>query len=332
MAVAACLLIAACSSDADGGDAASTGDGALTGASTAEAVTAEQASPEETTPVAADDPAPVGSAASTPPSSSADVSASNTADADGAEPGPPTTAGPNNDAASSATAPPSTSTSTSPSPSDSVATSAPAPIGDASNPIAVPVGLLDDGMATSGAARCIFADLRSVPVPPNPGYVGESVGGQTISGDELWAVSFYLMLYANCERQARGVAPFTMYDASKQRAMQQTVLGITESHQGFGERADIAGGVTAEGHGGGPRPTEAIEHDGPEDTDGNGWWSVDEVGRRAVSGNRSSGGTGLVDHGDAMTDPEFRCIFAAATLGAEADHRVDVIIFYGNRC
>ncbi|MEM7274463.1 MAG: hypothetical protein AAF547_15365 [Actinomycetota bacterium] len=202
---------------------------------------------------------------------------------------------------------------------------------DASNPIAVPGGMLA-AVASSGPARCVFVDLQGVPVPPNPGYAGETVDGQTITGDELWATTFYLMLYSNCERQARGLEPFRMYPTEKQLAMQQTVLGISESHGGFGDRADIAGGLAAEGHGGGPRPGEAIEHDTPEDSNGDGVWSPNETGRRAASGNQSNGNSGLVDHGDAMIDPKYTCIFAAASLGQTADHRVDVIIYYGNRC
>ncbi|MEM9130857.1 MAG: hypothetical protein AAGE88_00845 [Actinomycetota bacterium] len=244
--------------------------------------------------------------------------------------GPPTTAPGAADPSSTTTVPPS-STSTIQTSSTAAPPPAPAVSGDPSNPIAVPVGLLD-GVAAGGAARCIFVDLQSVPVPPNPGYVGETVEGQSISGDELWAVTFYLMLYTNCERQARGLDPFGMYPADKQLAMQQTVLGIAESHGGFGERADIAGGVTAEGHGGGPRPGEPINHDVGEDSDADGLWSPNEIGRRAASGNQMNGNTRLVDHGGAMTAEKYSCVFAAASLGARADHRVDVIIFYGNVC
>ncbi|MEM9564295.1 MAG: hypothetical protein AAGA93_16855 [Actinomycetota bacterium] len=239
-------------------------------------------------------------------------------------------------APSTTPAAPTSTVSTGPVSTGPVSTGAPSttslvPSDDPANPIAVPAGLFG-GVTTSGPARCIFADLRSVPVPPNPGYVGESVDGQTITGDELWAITFYLMLYSNCERQARGLEPFRMYPADKQLAMQQTVLGISESHGGFGDRADIAGGLAAEGHGGGPRPGEPINHDNGEDTNGDGFWSVDEIGRRSASGNRNNGNAGLVDHGNAMIDPKYTCIFAAASLGPTADHRVDVIIFYGNRC
>ncbi|MEM7337945.1 MAG: hypothetical protein AAF467_04800 [Actinomycetota bacterium] len=250
-------------------------------------------------------------------------------DGDGDGDGDQTAGSTSSSTSTTTTAEPPASTTTAP--STTATTTAPVPTGDSSNPIAVPVELLGS-VASSGAARCKFVDLSSVPVPPNPGYVSETLQSQTLSGDEHWALSFSLMLYANCERQARGIEPFSMYAAGTQAAMQQTVLGISESHGRFGERADIAGGLAAEGHGGGPRPSEPIEHDGGEDDNGDGLWSAREIGRRSVSGNQSNDGAGLVDHGDAMTDSKFTCIFAAASLGQSVDHRVDVIIFYGNRC
>ena len=204
-------------------------------------------------------------------------------------------------------------------------------VGDPTNPIAVPIDLLA-GAATTGPARCIRVDLHQVPVPPNPGYRGEELDGQVIGGDDLWAITFYLMLYANCERQVRGLQPFSTYPVAQQLAMQETVLGIDEPHGRFGERVDIAGGLAAEGHGGGPLTGEPIDHDVGEDDDGDGRWSASEIGRRSVSGNQLNGNVGLVDHGDAMIDETYSCIFAAASLGGSADHRVDVIIFYGNRC
>ncbi len=255
-----------------------------------------------------------------PTTASSTGSSTGQPDATGSTTAPATTA-----PSSTTSSPPGTATT------GSTSTTSLVPSADPTNPIAVPAGLFG-GVATSGPARCIFADLQSVPVQPNPGYVGESVDGQSITGDELWGITFFLMLYSNCERQARGLEPFRMYPTDKQLAMQQTVLGISESHGGFGDRADIAGGLAAEGHGGGPRPGEPIDRDNGEDTNGDGVWSVDEIGRRSASGNRNNGNAGLVDHGNAMIDPTYTCIFAAASLGPTADHRVDVIIFYGNRC
>ncbi|MCP3990385.1 MAG: hypothetical protein GY724_15010 [Actinomycetia bacterium] len=176
-------------------------------------------------------------------------------------------------------------------------------------------------------------DLHTVPVPQNPGFQGETLGSESVSADELWAISFYTMLYSNCERQARSLEPFKMYSGEKQVAMQQTVLGISQSHGGFGDRADIAGGLAAEGHGGGPLlGMEIAGHDMSEDDDSNGLWSAHEIARRSASGNQQNDGAGLVDHGGAMTGTKYSCVYAAASLGATANGRMDLIIFYGSRC
>ncbi len=141
--------------------------------------------------------------------------------------------------------------------------------GGSGNLIEVPQDLLGD-ITDSGPARCKRVDLQSVPVPPNPGYGFETVDSQTICGDELWKMAFYTMLYSNCERQARGLTPFRMYPAEKMVAMQETVKGISEPHEGFGDRTDIAGGGGAEGHGGGPLPGATMgSQDYDEDDDNN---------------------------------------------------------------
>ncbi len=250
-------------------------------------------------------------------------------------PGPPTTsvgyAGPGTgaegDTATSVSAGTTASTGGTAAPATSTPTTS---AGDASNPIAVPVELLSD-VTDSGAARCKWVDLHTVPVPPNPGFQGESLDSETVSGDGLWAITFYTMLYANCERQARGLEPFKPYTNEQMVAMQATVLGISEAHGGFGDRSKITGGVTAEGHGGGPLlGLEIASHDSSEDDDGNGLWSAHEIARRSASGNQQNDGAGLVDHGGAMTDPNKSCVYAAASLGATANGRMAIIIFYGS--
>ena len=74
-------------------------------------------------------------------------------------------------------------------------------------------------------AVCLYLDLTSVEAPANPGFVDESVDGEFLSGDDIWTAAFYSMVYANCERQARGVKPFRMY--SNEKATTATLSVIT---------------------------------------------------------------------------------------------------------
>ena len=202
--------------------------------------------------------------------------------------------------------------------------------GSADNPISVPVEFLADANDPSDA-KCKFVDLHTVSAPPNPGFVGETLEHESIDGETMWQVAFYLMLYANCERQVRGLEPLRMYTAEQMVAMQQTVIGIEKSHGGFGERGDIAGGATAEQHGGTLLVLE-LSHHATADDDGDGLWSPHEVARRSASGRQHNNTVGLVDHGGAMVSEKYKCIFGAATLGTSANARMDVILFYGTRC
>ena len=198
------------------------------------------------------------------------------------------------------------------------------------NPIAVPVGFLADA-TNPGDAKCKFVDLHTVEAPENPGYVGETFGTEVISADDMWQVAFYLMLYANCERQVRGLHPLRMYSDEKMVAMQQTVLGISSSHQGFGARGDIAGGATAEQHGG-TLLVGIVSHSPTADDDDDDLWSPHEVARRSASGRQHNDTVGLVDHGGAMVSERYSCIFAAVSTGVADNGRMDVILFYGTSC
>ncbi len=198
------------------------------------------------------------------------------------------------------------------------------------NPIAVPMSFVADA-TNPGDAKCKFVDLHTVEAPPNPGFVGETYGGEVITADQMWEVSFYLMLYANCERQARGLAPLRMYSAEQMLAMQQTVLGISSSHEGFGERGDIAGGATAEQHGG-TLLVGIISHSPTADDDDDDLWSPHEVARRSASGRQHNDTVGLVDHGGAMVSEKYSCIFGGVSTGVSDNGRMDVVLFYGTRC
>ncbi|MEM9466243.1 MAG: S-layer homology domain-containing protein [Actinomycetota bacterium] len=198
------------------------------------------------------------------------------------------------------------------------------------NPIAVPIQFLADA-TNPGEAKCKFVDLHTVEAPPNPGFVGETFGGEVITPQQNWEVAFYLMLYANCERQARGLAPLRMFTDDQMLAMQQTVLGISSSHEGFGERGDIVGGATAEQHGG-TLLVGTISHNLTADDDDDDLWSPHEVARRSASGRQHNDTVGLVDHGGAMVSEKYQCIFGAASTGVTDNGRMDVILFYGTRC
>ncbi|MEM9747084.1 MAG: hypothetical protein AAF945_10360 [Actinomycetota bacterium] len=199
-----------------------------------------------------------------------------------------------------------------------------------SNPIEVPTQFLGDAN-NPGDAKCKFVDLHTVAPPPNPGFVGEALGDESVDGQTMWEVAFYLMLYANCERQARGIAPLEMWSGDLMVELQSTVLGISQSHGGFGERSDMVGGATAEQHGG-TLLVGIVSHSPTADDDDDDLWSPHEVARRSASGRQHNDTVGLVDHGGAMIDPNKRCIFGAASLGPTADARMDVILFYGSTC
>ncbi|MEM7142272.1 MAG: S-layer homology domain-containing protein [Actinomycetota bacterium] len=198
------------------------------------------------------------------------------------------------------------------------------------NPIAVPAHFIA-GATNPGDAKCKFVDLHTVEAPPNPGFVGETYGGEVITAQQSWEVSFYLMLYANCERQARGLTPLRMFAADDMVAMQQTVLGISTSHGGFGERGDIVGGATAEQHGG-TLLVGIVSHSTTADDDDDDLWSPHEVARRSASGRQHNDTVGLVDHGGAMVSEKYKCIFGAVSTGVTDNARMDVILFYGTNC
>ena len=198
------------------------------------------------------------------------------------------------------------------------------------NPIAVPAAFLA-GATNPGDAKCKFVDLHTVAAPPNPGFVGETFGSEVITAEQSWQVSFYLMLYANCERQARGLPPLRMFSDEHMVAMQQTVLGISSSHEGFGERGDIVGGATAEQHGG-TLLVGIVSHSETADDDDDDLWSPHEVARRSASGRQHNDTVGLVDHGGAMVSEKYQCIFGAVSTGVTDNARMDVILFYGTRC
>ncbi|MEM8618083.1 MAG: hypothetical protein AAGF73_00035 [Actinomycetota bacterium] len=207
-----------------------------------------------------------------------------------------------------------------------------APTGDLplrDNPIEVPQEFLAEA-TNPGDAKCKFVDLHTVPAPPNPGFVGESLGGEHVDGQMMWEVGFYLMLYANCERQARGIEPLRMWSAEQMVAMQATYLGQS-GHSGYGERGDIVGGGTAE-QAGGTLLVGSISHSPTADDDDDDLWSPHEVARRSASGRQHNDTVGLVDHGGAMIDPGRRCIFGTATIGPIANGFMNVVLFYGNTC
>ncbi len=261
-----------------------------------------------------------------------------------AAPAPPTTsdhgtAGSSSVTSSSTTAPLSATTSSTTAASNTAPSTTTAPItpsapsittGDGSNPIAVPVAFLAEA-TNPGEAKCKFVDLHTVEAPTNPGFVGETLGSEHVDGDTMWEVSFYLMLYANCERQARGLQPLEMYTAEQMVEMQTTVLGINTSHGGFGTRGDIVGGATAEQHGGTLLVGEP-SHSPTADDDDDDLWSPHEVARRSASGRQHNDTVGLPDHGGAMVSEKYKCIFGAVSLGASANARMDVILFYGTAC
>ena len=133
------------------------------------------------------------------------------------------------------------------------------------NPIAVSPDLMGDALASTGDVLadiqlCKDVNLSSVAVPPNPGFRDETSGAESITGDELWAISFYTMLYSNCERQARGTYDFIMFTDELMLGLQETIYGVDSSHGRFEERAQLSPGA-AEGHGGGRRIGTEIRED-----------------------------------------------------------------------
>jgi|GEM_PF-6439581 len=194
------------------------------------------------------------------------------------------------------------------------------------NPIEVPAELVPVVADPGTGPVCSDVDLSSVPPGPNPGYQDETLDDEVLSGEDIWETSFYMMLFANCERQARGLDPFFMYSPEKMLEMQLTYI-LQGGHDNFGERADIAGGGAAEGAGGAPfigATMGAMGLNGGEDNNDNGLWDPHEAGRRP--------GTGLVDHGNAMVDPDNHCVWASVTIGPTADNYMNAVVFYGTKC
>lgn len=169
---------------------------------------------------------------------------------------------------------------------------------------------------------CEDVNLGSVEVPPNPGYPNESNGAESLSGNDMWATTFYMMLYANCERQARNIAPFRLWSFDIMLQLQPT-YALRSGHEGFGARAKITRGVVAEGSGG--APLVGSENKSEDDFFPNGVWDPIESARRTF--------TGLVFHGGAMRDPQKTCVWAGATVGPNPqDNRMATTFFYGSTC
>ena len=194
-----------------------------------------------------------------------------------------------------------------------------------SNPIQVPANLVPTGIDPSRTdSACRFVDLSSVSPPSNPGYPGESIANESLTGDQIWETSFYMMFFTNCERQARGVEPFKMDSDDKMIEMQKTYI-FKGAHDGYEERSQIASGMPSEGTGGGPLPGAGIwSIDTKEDNNGNGVWDPQEAGRRSTSN--------LVDHGDSMIHPKYSCVYATITIDPNDDERFLSILFYGDIC
>ena len=112
------------------------------------------------------------------------------------------------------------------------------------NPIDVPERF-HDGISREA---CGFElDLSGVPVPPNPGYVGEAEGGYEVSGDDAWATAFYMMLYYNCHRRAEGLEPVHMFPYDILVELQETLgPNYTNGHDNWEAREEVVGGF-AEG-------------------------------------------------------------------------------------
>ena len=153
----------------------------------------------------------------------------------------------------SPTLPTTSSATTSATTTSSVA--APSTVQSMANPIQVPSDLVPSAPGAnqhSSEIFCRYLDLSSVVPPPNPGYKTESFGPNTVlSGDDIWITSFYMMLYANCERQARGLSLFSMWSNDIMLELQPTYVHKS-GHAGFGERTVIIKTAAAEGAGGGP--------------------------------------------------------------------------------
>ena len=197
------------------------------------------------------------------------------------------------------------------------------------NPIEVPASLLPAVMGATPASSelyCRYWDLTSIKPPQNPGIPDEAIGDMVLSGDDIWETSFYMMLYSNCERQVRGLEPFAMWSNDIMVRLQPTYV-FESGHKKFGERAGIVRGVVAEGAGGAQRvgapiPSRRIARG--EDTIPDMIWNPLESARVAVAG--------LVNHGDAMRDAMYTCVWATVTLGPEANDWMSAILLYGRSC
>lgn len=201
------------------------------------------------------------------------------------------------------------------------------------NPIEVPANLVPNNVDPDTTdAVCQYIDLSCVSPSSNPGYADEAYGDRVFTSDDMWETSFYIMLFVNCERQARGLMPLELYSQDKMLGMHATYR-LKEGHEGYEERSEIATGAPSEAAGGGPL-IGAENVDGDEDDNGNSIWDPQEAGRRATSGHNGSANNGLVDHGDSMTDPTFSCVYATVTMDTNEgeEHRMLDVILYGTEC
>ena len=132
----------------------------------------------------------------------------------------------------------------------------------------------------------------------------------------------YAMLYANCERQVRHLPPFFMWSNDIMLELQPTYV-FQSGHGGFGARTEIIRTLAAEGAGGGPVVGNEIPKGraAQEDTILNRHWDPLESARVAVEG--------LVNHGDALRDPDKHCVWASVTLGPRDDDWMSAVLLYG---
>ena len=102
----------------------------------------------------------------------------------------------------------------------------------------------------------------------------------------------------------------------------QSTYIYQSGHSNFGDRVDIINAGAAEGAGGAPLigneipPNKALD-----DTILNREWDPLEAARVAVEG--------LVNHGDALRNPDMSCVFATVTLGPTDNDWMSAILLYG---
>ncbi|KAL3908473.1 MAG: hypothetical protein SGILL_008465, partial [Bacillariaceae sp.] len=175
------------------------------------------------------------------------------------------------------------------------------------NPIAVPDHLLPNVNPADVSPEdriCERVDFSSMTPPPNPGFRSDTEFVY-VSSDDLWKKSYYMMVYASCERQVRGIDPFTMFTGEQMVLMQENYQ-YKAGHDDADDRFAIAGGEPAEGAGGGPLIGAWNGDWAIFDTNDDGLWDAMESGRRDASF--------LLDHGTSMIDPKMTRVFATTTV------------------